>query len=131
MRFLFPVLAIALSGCAASATPQKGLTDEQKLATELKGLSPQKPLSCIQDYGSASIKAYGPTILYKVGRGLIYRTDTAGGCEKVARGDILVTQMISGRLCKGDIAQTYSTTPRRQTGSCTIGEFTPYRKAAQ
>jgi hypothetical protein len=129
MRILFPLLAIALTGCAASAMPQAKPGDEAKLAAELAGLTPQKPVSCISDYGPASIKAYGPTILYKVGRGLVYRTETGGGCEKIGRGDVLVTQsLLGGRLCSGDIAQTYDRMSRVQTGSCSLGDFTPYRK---
>jgi hypothetical protein len=128
MRILFPLLAVVLSGCAASATPQAKVTDEARLAADLAGLTPQKPVSCISDSGSASIKAYGPTILYKVGRDLVYRTETGGGCEKIGRGDILVTKSPSGRLCSGDIGQTYDPTSRFPTGSCAIGEFTPYRK---
>ncbi|WEJ97992.1 MAG: hypothetical protein P0Y59_13595 [Candidatus Sphingomonas phytovorans] len=131
MRILLPVLACALTGCAASATPQNDARDEAKLAAALAGLTPQKPVSCIDNYGSASIKAYGATILYEVGRGLVYRTETGGGCEKVGRGDVLVTRSISGRLCSGDIAQTYDSTSRFLTGSCSLGAFTPYRKVAQ
>ena len=130
MRILLPLLAIALSGCAASAETQKGATDEAKLTAALAGLTPQKPQACIDDFQSASIEAYGPTILYKVGRGLIYRSDTAGGCERIARGDILVTRSLSGgRLCRGDIAQTVDSTSHMQTGSCSFAAFTPYRKA--
>jgi hypothetical protein len=133
MRVLLPLLAVALSGCAASATPQKDAGqkdagDAAKLAAELAGLTPQKPVSCLNDAGQASIKAYGPTILYKVGRGLIYRNDTTGGCENIARGDILVTKTVLGRPCRGDIAHTVDPTSRTMTGSCAFGAFTPYKK---
>lgn len=129
MRILFPLLAIALSGCAASAEPQKRASDQDKLAAELAGLTPQNPVSCIDDYRSGSVEAIGPTILYKIGRGLVYRSDTAGGCENIARGDILVTRSVSGgRLCKGDIAQTIDSTSHMMTGSCSFAAFTPYRK---
>ncbi|MDB5707420.1 MAG: hypothetical protein JWN66_4536 [Sphingomonas bacterium] len=129
MRILFPLLAIALSGCAASAETHRGASDQDKLTAELAGLTPQKPVSCIDDYRSGSISAYGPTILYKIGRGLIYRSDTTGGCENIARGDILVTHSISGgRLCQGDIAQTVDSSSHMMTGSCSFAAFTPYRK---
>lgn len=133
MRILLPLLAIALSGCAASAAENARATarqasEQQKLAEALNGLTPQKPVSCIDDYRTGEVKAYGPTILYKIGRDLIYRSDTGGGCENIARGDILVTKSISGRLCAGDIAQTYDSTSRFQTGSCSFSSFTPYRR---
>ena len=131
MRILFPLLAIALSGCATSAAPRDKANDEAKLAAELAELTPQKPVSCLNDAGQASIKAYGPTILYKVGRGLIYRNDTTGGCENIARGDILVTKTVFGRPCQGDIAQTIDPTSRVMTGSCSFGAFTPYKQVPQ
>jgi hypothetical protein len=133
MRLLLPLLAVALSGCTASAAEnaramQRSESDEQKLAKALEGLTPQKPVSCIDDHRSGAVEAYGPTILYKVGRGLVYRSDTAGGCENLGRGDIFVTHTITGQLCRGDIAQTVDPTSRTQSGSCSLGTFTPYRK---
>ena len=133
MRIVLPLLAIALSGCTTSAAEnaratQREASDQQKLAEELRGLTPQKPVSCMNDARNASIKAYGPTILYKVGRGLIYRNDTTGGCENIARGDILVTRTVLGQPCQGDIAHTVDSTSRAMTGSCSFGLFTPYKK---
>jgi hypothetical protein len=129
-----PLILAALSGCAM--TPQQR---EQAAAAQAKqadsldkalaGLTPVRTMSCIPiTSGTISTKAYGPTILYTVGRGLIYRTDTAGGCEGMMRGDALVTVQLQGRPCSGDIARTVDTVARFPTGSCALGEFTEYRK---
>lgn len=129
MRVVISLLAIALAGSAVAADRAPRQTDEEKLATALNGLVPDKPMDCLIDRNQASqIEAYGPTILYKVSKNLIYRNDTGGGCEHIANGDILVTQSISGRLCRGDIGRTVSTSPRFETGSCALGSFTAYRR---
>jgi hypothetical protein len=101
---------------------------QEKLAKELAGLVPGKPESCISQFPQKQSSGYGATILYRVNSGLVYRSDTVGGCEGIARGDILVTRTPSGQLCRGDIAQTFDQASRFPTGSCSFGDFVPYRK---
>ena len=101
---------------------------QEKLAKELAGLVPGKPESCISQFPQKQSSGYGATILYRVNSGLVYRSDTVGGCEGIARGDILVTRTPSGQLCRGDIAQTFDQASRSPTGSCSFGDFVPYRK---
>ena len=101
---------------------------QQKLAKELAGLVPGKPETCLTQFPQKQSSGYGATILYRVNSGLVYRSDTAGGCEGIARGDILVTRTPSGQLCRGDIAQTFDQASRFPTGSCSFGDFVPYRK---
>jgi len=128
MRILFSLLAVALAGSAVAADRAPRQTDEQRLAAALNGLVPDRPMDCLDSRQSSQIEAYGPVILYRVSKNLIYRNDTGGGCEHIANGDILVTTSISGRLCRGDIGRTVSPSPRFQTGSCSLGSFTAYRR---
>ena len=101
---------------------------QEKLAKELAGLVPGKPTTCISLFPQKQSSGYGATILYRVNNGLVYRTDTNGGCAGIARGDVLVTRTPSGQVCRGDIAQTFDQQSRVPTGSCSFGEFVPYRK---
>ncbi|KQO07043.1 hypothetical protein ASF09_12385 [Sphingomonas sp. Leaf242] len=101
---------------------------QAKLAKELAGLVPGKPETCISQFPQKQSSGYGATILYRVNSGLVYRSDTVGGCEGIARGDILVTRTPTGQLCRGDIAQTFDQASRFPTGSCSFGAFIPYRK---
>jgi len=133
MRYLILPLVIALAGCAQTpaqeaAATQRRAAEQQGLAKELAGLVPDKPTMCLTNFRTRQLKAYGPTLIYSEGRNLKYRSDTAGGCEGVARGDILVTVSPTGQLCSGDIARTVSPTSRIPSGSCSLGEFIPYRK---
>ena len=132
MRILFPLIAIALAGSAvvADSATRDQRSDEEKLTAELAGLVPGKPTDCLDSQQSSQLKAIGGTILYEVSKNLIYRNDTGGGCENIARGDTLVTVSHTGRLCRGDIGHTVDSSSHFPTGSCGLGAFIPYRKPA-
>lgn len=132
MRNLILSLLVLTAGCAATpreiaASQARDASDQEKLGKALAGLTPGKPVTCIDQIRTRQVAGYGPTILYTVNNGLIYRSDTAGGCSNVGR-DVLVTRTISGQLCRGDIAQTVDSSSRFPTGSCSFGDFIPYRK---
>lgn len=130
---LIPLLALAAAGCARS--PQQVQAAERadaaaaaKLGEELAGLTPGTSSSCMPSYRPTQVKAYGPSIVYVVSPSLKFRSDTAGGCERVGRGDVLITRSITGQLCQGDIATTIDSTSRTFTGSCSFGPFVRYSK---
>lgn len=143
MRRLLPSLLLAAAVTAAAAPAaqhraadrraaeaQRHAADADRLAKKLAGLQPGRPQSCLSnaETRNAQTTAIGSTILYEVNRGLIYRTDTNGGCEAIARGDILVTRSNGGQVCQGDIGETFQPTIHIPTGSCALGEFVPYRR---
>ena len=135
MRMFVVLPALALAACTqtpaeTAASAQRMAAEQDRLATALAGFTPERTHSCLPSAGRqlAQTEGFGNTILYKYGRNLIYRTDTAGGCERIAHGDVLVTRQFGGELCQGDIATTYDTVARFQTGSCSFGPFTAYRR---
>ena len=135
MRNLSMLGAIAtLAACAqtpaqTAAAAKAGAAAQIALDKSLAGLIPGEPISCIDPRYARDVKSYGATILYSDLGTTRYRSDTAGGCERVGRGDILVTRSYTGgRLCSGDIARTIDPTTRFQTGSCSFARFVPYRK---
>ena len=93
-------------------------------------MSPAEKTDCLDNprLSPASLSAYGPALVDRVSDRLIYVNDTGGGCEAVERGDILVTQSNSGRLCRGDIGRTVTPGASVPSGSCALGSFTAYRK---
>ncbi len=135
MRLSAAVLALLLAGCATSPREaERAATAEaatqQALATELAGLVPGEPTSCLPEPGRTQLssKGYGATIVYSASRTLKYRNDTTGGCERLSRGDTLITRTPIGRVCRGDIATTVDRASGFQTGSCALGDFVPYRR---
>ena len=140
MRILVPtvlisgaVAALALTGCAmtpAETARAQADADASRaaLGQQLAGLHATGTNDCMSNYGNASMKAYGSTLVYRVSNGLMYVNETTGGCEAIERGDILVTISPTGRLCRGDIGRTVMPVSRVPSGSCALGSFTTYRK---
>ncbi|WP_375420554.1 hypothetical protein [uncultured Sphingomonas sp.] len=125
----FAVLAAcAQTPAQTAASAQASAAAQFELDKELAGLVPGKPVTCIDPRWSRQVKSYGDTILYGDLGGTKYRSDTAGGCRRVGRGDVLVTRSFGGQLCRGDIARTIDPVSRFQTGSCSFAAFVPYRK---
>lgn len=140
MRFLltFPILAIGLTACAAGGprTPEKPLGEQtsynsgKNLDQALAGLTPGKPENCLPQTRTPSSDSYGRTILYRYGSNLIYRNDMGPGCERMgSAGDVMIARTPMGRFCRGDIVQLVDRTSGFPTGSCSFGDFVPYRKA--
>lgn len=131
-------IGIGMLAAACTQTPQERLAAEQASAAaanglqkELAGLTPGPSGACMPRFGNTQVKAYGPTIVYVVSPRLKYRSDTAGGCERIARGDILITQSPLGQLCQGDIATTVDQGSRVFSGSCSFGPFVRYDRPAR
>lgn len=126
--------AIALTGC--TATPKEmarsDAADARQLARlekRLAGYVPGEPQSCVNQSQLRGSDQFGQTILYQQGTRTFYRNDTSPGC-RLGQDDILVTQTPTGQLCRGDIVTTIDRTSRFMTGSCSLGEFVPYRRAS-
>ncbi len=135
MKTAGSLIAVALLAAACTQTPQERIATQEanaaaaaKLGKQLAGLTPGQSTSCMPRFPTTQVQAFGPTILYTVSRGLKYRSDTAGGCERVGRGDILVTRSPTGQLCQGDIATTIDQAGRTFSGSCSFGPFVRYSK---
>ncbi len=133
--WLATAIAIALASCAQTpkgrfAAQQADAAAAAKLEQALAGLTPGPSNNCLPRYPTTQVQAYGPTLVYTVSRGLKFRTDTAGGCERVGRGDILITRLTTGQLCRGDIGTTVDSVSRILTGSCSFGPFVRYSKGS-
>ncbi|WP_375396929.1 hypothetical protein [uncultured Sphingomonas sp.] len=134
MLALSLIATAGLAGCAqtpaqTARAQAAAAASQQALAGELTGLRAVSTSDCLQDRSATSgLKAYGDSLVYRVSDRLKYVNATTGGCEGVARGDVLVTISNSGRLCRGDIARTVDQTGHFPTGSCALGSFTTYRK---
>ena len=130
-----PLMIAALAGCAA--TPAELARSEARTAdavadlnTALAGYAPDGTSSCAAQSRNSNSTVYGKTILFRPSPGsVIYRTDTAGGCERAANGAAtLVTRTTSASLCRGDIVQVFDRVAQFPIGSCSLGEFTTYRR---
>jgi hypothetical protein len=129
---LLPLFALA-AGCAAGQPSQTTLkyqaSEAARLDKALAGLTPGKAKSCIDLRDANGPESYGDTtLLFRVGRKLVYRTETIGSCRNVgAGGRALITHTYGSGLCRGDTARAADLAAGFETGSCAMGDFVPYK----
>jgi hypothetical protein len=122
-------LSLLLAACTTTAASEQSDAREQaRLDRALAGLTPGAPLHCVRHDQVNEIRTFEGTILYVAGRGRIYRNNVVGGCPGLRRGDIVVSKSFGSQYCAGDIIQTRSPTGGTLSGSCSLGEFTPYTR---
>ena len=84
--FIPALLVVAAIGTAAQASRGKD-SRAAEYARLLAGKTAERPVDCIDTrFTRPSLTAYGDKLVYKVSNKLVYVSDTAGGCQAVARG---------------------------------------------
>lgn len=131
---IFPVAAVLLCGTVSASSASRDARyakEEARLEKALAGKVAGKPVSCIRlrdAQGTESFDNDKGTILFKVSRKLVYRTDTTGGCRDIGRTNALITRSFSGgQLCRGDIATSADLVAGFSAGSCAMNDFVPYK----
>lgn len=129
MRMSVFLLPILLAGCAGTYEPAP-LSEKQaaKLEKALEGRVPGEKVNCISQFTRANMTVISDNVLLYRAGSVIYRNDLIGSCAGLTRGDTLITRSFGSQLCRGDIARTANLQAGFQTGSCALGDFTPYRK---
>ena len=126
----FIVIAAAAATCASSAISEPRTAKAQTRLQELLGdKTAGTPVDCLPTHNDDMVVIDDNTILFRVGRNSFYRNDPPGGCPPLGRGSFaLVTRTPSSALCRGDIATVVDVPAKTTVGSCTLGEFVPYRR---
>ena len=125
-----PVAAL-LAGCMGQPmAPDRNVRAEARLAQALAGKVAGPPVSCLPHYRSNDMEVIdGDTILFRDGR-TTYVQNTNGNCYPNGNsvGYTLVTKQFGGpNMCRGDIAHVIHSSTRMFAGSCSLGDFIPYR----
>ncbi|MET0248680.1 MAG: hypothetical protein ABW164_03005 [Sphingobium sp.] len=129
MRPLFYLVPILLAGCAGAYQPAP-LSEKQAVRLEkaLDGRVAGEKVNCISQSSRADLTVISDNVLLYRAGGIIYRNDLIGSCSGLTRGDTLITRSFGSQLCRGDIARTANLSIGFQTGTCALGDFTPYRR---
>ena len=130
---IFPVASLLLCGAVSASSASRDARyakEDARLEKALAGKVAGKPVSCIRlrdAQGTESFDNDKGTILFKVSRKLVYRTDTNGGCHYIGNTNALITHSFTGgQLCRGDIATSADLTAGFSSGSCAMNDFVPY-----
>ena len=128
---LIALIGTVATGACTRAEPMGPTPREAaELARELGNRVPGQPQRCLDSFRTTGrSEVIGPNILYEEGRTL-WVSRTEGGCENAGRaGYILVTeQRGTSERCRGDIVRVITSTGGMFAGSCSFGDFVPYRK---
>lgn len=132
MKYLVLPLALIATGCAMTPAEQQrqaaaDAKAHDEMTQQLAGLTPREPVMCINQRDIDSVKTYPGAILYKASPNRIYKSDVPPGC-RASFDDVIVTRTTTAQYCSGDIVRMVDRNTGMLTGSCGLGEFTPYTK---
>jgi hypothetical protein len=103
---------------------------QTELAEAIQGRSAGAPQSCVQmrDLRGNRSAGEGAIIFDSPSRNLIYVNRPAAGCPELRMGRALKTRTTTTQLCRGDIVDVFDPATGFSSGSCGLGDFTPYRR---
>lgn len=135
MRSLPLILTASIVLGACSTAVQQPQTRSARAETQLQELLAGKvagpAVSCLpSNRASEMVIIDDSTLLFRQGNNLVYRTELQAGCGRLGSGFYaLKTNRFggSGGLCRGEIAEVVDLQAGFSVGSCTFGDFVPYR----
>ena len=133
---LFAVVVVA--ACTHGGRPETGVRaqakateDEAKLAAALNGRIAGPAQDCVNERDLGDNESYGGRVV--VFRGptddVVYVNRPSAGCAGLDFGWALKIRTPAARLCRGDIATVFDPVSGTELGGCSLGKFTPYRRA--
>ncbi len=131
-------VAILAAGCAHNSGPaattaaqSKAAEADAALAAMLSKRIAGPPQDCVSEVDLGGNKSYGRgAILFGDRSGdVVYVNRPAAGCPDLGVGQALKTRTTTTQLCRGDIVTVFDPVSGIEFGSCTLGQFTPYRRA--
>ncbi len=130
--------AILAVGCTSSGGPKasaraqaSAAENEAALAAALSGRVAGSPQDCVNQAALGGNKSYGRGVILFGDRtnDVVYVNRPATGCPELDAGRALKTRNTTAQLCRGDIVTVFDPVGGIEYGSCSLGEFTPYRRA--
>lgn len=133
MRAWVGMAAMLLAGCVGNQEPRP-LTPKQtaELDKALAGKVAGEKVSCINREPQSNLTVISNNVLlYKVSRKLVYKNELIGSCNGLTYGDTMIVRSFGSQLCRGDFTSSANLMTGMITGSCALGDFTPYRTPPQ
>jgi hypothetical protein len=128
--FMLAAGLIGLCACATASEPtQRSASAQRQYVNLMAGKVPGKAEKCLPTYRSSDMTVIDDdTILFRDGR-TVYVNNPPGGCMNLHQsGRALVTRNFGPQLCRGDLATVVDNTSGITVGSCSLGDFVPYRR---
>jgi hypothetical protein len=136
ITMLFAV--VVATACAHGGRPETGAPagaqaaeGEAQLAAALGGRIAGPAQDCVSErdlganesYGGRAILFRGPT------DDVVYVNRPSARCPGLGFGGALRVRTPAARLCRGDMVTVFEPVSGTELGGCSLGQFTPYRRA--
>jgi hypothetical protein len=122
-------LAAAAGLTIGASAPERDAMRMAEAGTDLEGRTAGPPKTCIGSREAYAVESLGDsTLLFRVNRGLVYVNDARGRCPGIGRDRALVTESLTGSLCRGDRAKSVDAVSGASASTCILGDFVPYRR---
>ena len=133
MRMILLAAAVTtLAACQTASGPpeQRSAKAQETYDRLLAGKTAGRPQNCLPRLRANDMQVIDDqTIAYRDGR-TTYINRPLGGCNRLGSGSYaLVTRSSGSQLCRGDIATVADLSSGTTVGSCSFGDFVPYRAA--
>ena len=134
-QYILPIAAAAaLGGCAMSEDPETAAAttaeDRRALAETLGDRVAGPPQQCVQRNTLKGNRGYGEhTIVFEGPGSTLYVNRTRNACPRLRPWNALRIRAQGNSLCSNELVQVFDPVTGTDYGSCSLGEFTPYRRA--
>ena len=129
------LIASTIASCTYAPPPPEVLAaqasaEQSRLGAELAGRVPAgPPVACLPHYNTRRQTNISDNIILFEDGATIYRNDPPGGCPGLSSGRLaMVIKNPTAQLCRGDFVELVDTQSHMFAGSCTFGDFVPYRR---
>ena len=130
-RLAIPAVLLLTAGATTAATPQDGRQTraDRALARALDGRVAGETTDCITASGTDGPQVIDRnTLLYRQGGRTVWRNELPVNCPALGPGNTIIIELHGGQICKNDTFRVLEPGANIPSGSCRLGEFTPYRK---
>ncbi len=139
MRIITMLFAgVFVAACAHGGAPDaparaqaKADEADAKLAVALSGMIAGPSQDCVNERDLGSNESYGGRVIlfHDTIDDVVYVNRPPTGCAGLDSGRALRVRTPAARLCRGDVMTVFEPVSGMDLGSCSLGEFTPYRRA--
>lgn len=133
MKQILLIMTAALAGCTMAGDEQaesiRAADDRRALADRLAGRVAGPAQSCVPLRTLRGNRGYGEdTIVFEGAGRTLYVNKTRSPCPRLDPWNAIRIRTIGSSLCANEPIHVFDPTTGTEFGSCSLGEFTPYRR---
>jgi hypothetical protein len=120
--------ALVAAGCMSGGPTQASSNSPRSLDDELAGRTAGQTVDCVSEHDLRGNHSAGDAVVFEGVGSTIYVNRPPTACPDLTSSRALRVRTPSSRLCRGDIVTIFDPTSRIEYGSCSLGDFTPYKR---